>query len=436
MAHTHITPELLQALSQGDLPPEVFAMALWNHLLEVCPDCAEDFRVWLHRARSEGQAPTRSLRGLDLVAGGFSEKERKRAQRELAELRRVEPASRRSRIRNARVRFRSPLLADLLIERSNESLHTDPEAALHYAVLALTVAERARSPEGEERLVVASARVGNAHRARGKLDEAERYLREARLVLRRSLIADPLIYAEVDTLEASLRKDQRNFPAAKDLLNRSTVAFRVAGRKDREGKNLLKLSAVHLHAGEVELAIEVLYQALRLTAALNDPRFELWTRHNLALALIEAGDVQGAREIVEGAEPLYDRFKDVRTGLRRRWIQGRIARAEDSLRDAESALIETARGFVALNDGYDASLAYLDLAEIYHASGSSKKLRGLSDTITPILESKGLHREAMAALLLVQSAIREEAVTATLLRRARLYLNEARHNPALRFEDG
>lgn len=248
-------------------------------------------------------------------------------------------------------------------------------------------------------------------------------------------MADSLVFAELDSLEASLRRDQRDFSAAEALLNRSSIAYRLGGRPEEVAKNLLKLSYVHFHAGDVSRAIETLYEALNTRASREDPRLELWMRHNLALYLVDAEDVKGAKRVVAESEALYRSFRDPRTRLRRRWLLGRIARAEGKYREGEAMFRETARGFEALGDGYDAALVLLELAELHYASGSNRKLRDLAVALSPLLNAEYLHQEAIAALLLVQRAIRDQIVTATLLRRARLYLDEAKNNPALKFED-
>ena len=44
MEFAHITPEFMDAVVSGDLAGEVFAVSLWKHLQEVCPECSEGFQ--------------------------------------------------------------------------------------------------------------------------------------------------------------------------------------------------------------------------------------------------------------------------------------------------------------------------------------------------------------------------------------------------------
>jgi len=432
----HITPEFMDAVVSGDLAGDVFAVSLWKHLQEVCPECSEGFQSWLDRGRRDyGESFGKAAERLSARAGEPLEKERTAARREFTELLRVPIEEREKKIRNATKRFRSPLLVNLLIEHSNSFLLDNREEALHFARLALAVAERSTSPVAADRLIIASARVGNALRAGGNLREAERFLGEARLVLRRSMIVDSLVHAELDSLEASLRKDQRRFDDARKLLARAVVSYRLSKQRREVARNLLKLSTVEFYDGQVGRAIEILYEALRAVTPAEEPRLHLWMRHNLALYLLEAEDVAGAKKVLTETERSYEEHRDRTILLRRDWLQGRIARAEKNFKEAERIFRETARGFEALGIGYDTALVLLDLAELYYASGARKSLRRLAEALPKILNAEDLHREAVAALLLVQSAILEEIVTATLLRRVRLYLDEARNNPSLKFDD-
>lgn len=436
MEFAHITPELMDAVGSGDLAGEVFAFALWKHIQEVCPECSRGYEAWVKRgSRDYGESFGRAMERFSAKADGLTEKEKATSKREFAELRRLPLEERERRIRNATKRFRSPFLVDLLIECSNGLLHEDREGALHFARLALAVAERSHSTVAPDKVVIASARVGNALRAGGNLREAERFLGEARLVLRRSTVLDSLVHAELDSLEASLRKDQRRFDDAQKLLARAIVTYRLAKQPVDVARNLLNLADVHFYAGDVGKAVEVLYEAIRLPQEKVEERLQLWVRHNLAIYLVEAGDLEGAKRVYSEIAELYGSFPDKGTALRGRWLRARISRAEGNYREAEAIFREIASGFTKLGIGYDAALALLDLAELYYAAGAHKSLRRLAESLTKILEAEDLHREAVAALLLVQSAILERVVTATLLRRVRLYLDEARNNPSLKLDD-
>jgi hypothetical protein len=89
--------------------------------------------------------------------------------------------------------------------------------------------------------------------------------------------------------------------------------------------------------------------------------------------------------------------------------------------------------FLEEGNGYDAAMASLDLAHVYNQQGRTAELRQLAEELQLIFEAKDLHREARAALLLFQEAIRKERVTAKLIRELAAYLKRARLDPDLRF---
>ena len=71
---------------------------------------------------------------------------------------------------------------------------------------------------------------------------------------------------------------------------------------------------------------------------------------------------------------------------------------------AERTFVAAREGFLAENQWYDAALASLDLAVLYADRGRSGELRSLAEELVPLFEAHGVHREALAALLLFRGA--------------------------------
>ncbi len=61
-------------------------------------------------------------------------------------------------------------------------------------------------------------------------------------------------------------------------------------------------------------------------------------------------------------------------------------------------------------------------------------MRRLAEEMLPIFQSRDLHREAIAALLVFQQAVRMEKLSTGLLAEIRSYLKRARKDYKLRFE--
>lgn len=426
---THFSPELLDALARGELPPIVFANLLWNHLRALCPECSAAMGDWLARAgRAQPGAPpadyAAAFAHAEAAAGAGGDRlgqERFAARRDYAELLRTPAHDRERRIRRANVRFRSPLLVDLLLDEARGLIHEDPRDALHFATLARLAA--ARAPESDpgipERRVLAAAHCGNALRACGRLEDAASAFAEGRALLERALLPDTLLHAEIAALEGSLLKDRRRFPEALALISRAALLYRLAQDPARALRQLVKLAYTHYLAGDLDRAISVNLEVLAALGEADQPRLALWARQNLALCLCDAGDFAGARKALHQAAPLYDRFTDHTILLRREWLRGRIARGLDELDRAAPFFQKALGGFRRLGIGYDAALVLLDLAELHLAQGDTAAVKALTAALPPILAANDLRQEAAAALLLFEKAAAQDLLSAALLAQLR-----------------
>jgi hypothetical protein len=61
-------------------------------------------------------------------------------------------------------------------------------------------------------------------------------------------------------------------------------------------------------------------------------------------------------------------------------------------------------------------------------------MRRLAEEMLPIFRSRDIHREAIAALIVFQQAVRMEKLSTGLLDEIRSFLQRARTDPKLRFE--
>jgi hypothetical protein len=118
--------------------------------------------------------------------------------------------------------------------------------------------------------------------------------------------------------------------------------------------------------------------------------------------------------------------------LRLRWLEAKIgialghyAAAEESLREVRKQLLERELGF-------DAALLSLDLASVYVHQGRSGELLRLAEEMIPIFQCRDIHREALAALLVLHKAAEMESATLSLIRDVDHYLQETRTARGLR----
>lgn len=457
MANLHLTRDLLRAIDRGERTPGDLVGVVMAHLFDLCPRCREEFEDYRRELGAppgvspSGAAPCESadpetdrryvlaiervrdrLRGLDGGRGLETRvaADQRQARRRLAELLELPAAERFERLRTAPERFAGPALADLLIEEARQAMPGRPRDAEALAALARAVLQHGEHTGYTAELYArALAHGANALRVRGKLCLAEDLLGQARFLLQAQGGGDRPVRAELDSLEGSLRRAQRRFDEAESLFSRAATVWALEQSSVRTARDLLNLGVVLREKGEPERSIEVLVDAADRLDSETEPRLSLYARHNLADSLNDAGRPQEARELIEENRPLWTHHSDPLTDLRRFWLEGKIARSLGESAEAEHAFLAVRDGFLGQGIGYDAALVSLDLAQLYATEGRTADLRRLAEEIVPVFEAQDVHREAAAALMLFQGAVRAEQLTLHFLHDLARYLHTARHDP-------
>jgi tetratricopeptide (TPR) repeat protein len=366
------------------------------------------------------------------------EKERAEAMGLAGELLDRSPEQREILLRNC-PRFHTWGLYELLVERSGEALR-DPARAEALGHLALRLAEEldtsAYVPELIEDLRARTwGYIANSRRLRSDLRGADDAFTRSYAHLRRGT-REPVERATLLDLKASLRRDQRRLDDALRLLQRAVTLFLDAGDSHRAGRSLVNLSTVHSQAGRTEEAVPLLYQALELIDAEQDPRLLLCTRHNLIGFLAEAGRYLEAQSLYRETRQLYHSFPDPWTRNRRNWVKGKISRGLGYLDQAESLFLAARDGFIAEGVPYDTALVSLELATLYAEQGRTAELKKLAGEMIPIFTAHQIHREALAAFLFLQQATEAERLGTEVAARVAAYLRRAQHDPGHRFDEG
>jgi tetratricopeptide (TPR) repeat protein len=275
--------------------------------------------------------------------------------------------------------------------------------------------------------------MANALRTQGNPNDAHRLFQGARQVIRNEGVTDPHICAEVDWFEGALLMDQRRFRESEELLTRAITLYTLAGDKTQAARPMLTLGTLYYNRGDVGKAAELTQTALDVMPPGEDPRFLLYARHNLTWYLVEAGYWSAAAKILTEDRTHYQEFPDAYTQLRLIWLEGKIAFGLGRRKDAETAFRTTREGFVREGSGYDAAMVSLDLALLYVEDGRAAELKQLAFDMHHIFSAEDVHREAAAALLLFETAVRQETITAEVVRDLSTYLKAARSNPTLQF---
>lgn len=437
MTDIHITPELLEAVRRGDLHPRVVLELGWNHLLHLCPTCRDGVRAFQEGTRDRAADYETAFRLLPLVLERHAAAETERgeeADRDLRDLLELPHERRLARIRRANRRFKGILLAHRLLNEAKRFRPEQPQALYELGEAAEQVLFRTiHGPGYFDALARARAYQANALRAMSRLREADERMASARGLVRHENVTELLAYAEVDANEGVLRKDQRRFGEAEELLTRSAVLFKLAGETIEAARSLVVLGAMFHHRQEVAKAIETTEAALRYLSPESEQRLYLCARFNLALFLVEIGRYEDAGALLLADAASYQEFADPWTVLRQLWLQGRIDLDAGRVEEAERRFLQVRAGFIAQRIGYDAAMVSLDLALVYLRQERTAAVKELAEEMREIFAAGDVHREAAAALVLFQEAARREALTAELIEEMTVYLKRARGNPELRF---
>lgn len=436
MADIHITQIMLDAVYRGELPASILADLGVRHLLALCPHCRDEFQAWQRRHSGEDGSGSalRLLPALLEQQTARLEKQEDSAERDVRDLLRVPFKDRLDKIHRALTRFRGAALAHLLLERARQQIPAEPRTVFELAetaqaVLRYTVA----SPAASALSVRSAIYAGNALRAQGDLQAADARFAFARGLISFNGVTDTLVYAEVDWFEGTLRKDQRQLVEAEALLLRSILLYRLAGDLTTATYPMVTLGLLYFDRQDYRQALDTFQGALSLFLPEADPRFFCSVHHNLTLTLCELGDHHAAAEALESSRELYQVCLDSPTQARLGWVEGKIALGFGHLARAEEAFLAVRESFLREGNGYDTAMVSLDLALVYAKQGRMGELKQLAEEMHSIFESKEIHREALAALLLFQQAAREEQLSVERVEGFIRYFKKARVNPGLRF---
>jgi tetratricopeptide (TPR) repeat protein len=430
MEERHLSLITLAKLATGRIGVEEIQQLVIPHLVGVCAGCRE-----IHQELQRLKQEVGHWDEMVVVLEGLDAPEL---------WRRLEPLPYDQQLRQVEEDggLQTWALCRLLLRKSLEATFHRPDLAVQLAFLAVKISIHLGEAYHRDWVMdlraLAFAYLGNARRVVGELQSAADAFHEAHSHLRRSGTGNPRVEAEILHLEASLRREERRFGAALELLERVIAAYTGEDPDTRDlhlaGQALVKKAYTLEQMGDVEQAIAMLREAAPLVVEERDPRLVLCLRHNLVWFLLPAaGKSEEAAALLPGVKELALRLGNDLDLVRLRWAEGRVAFGSGDRGPAEQAFKEVQREFLERDMGYDAALVSLDLAILYAQEGCIPELKQLALDILPVFSSREVHREAMAALLLFQHACEEERLTVELARQlASLLARERPHSPIAR----
>ena len=447
MTVRHPDPDELARFVQGDLPPRDNRRIV-RSLLATWQACRSGFGT----RREDGQAglelpPVPPVAGygpvfekslpwlMEQVVRMAGERERLAALK--ARLDALPPDERRSGLRSE-PGFRAWSLCEWLIEEAHRLVHVDLAQAEERADLAVVLAENLEAraygaPLVNDIKARAWACVGEVLRVFSDLRSADEAFALAESFITEGT-GDALEEARIVELKAALRRDQRRPAEAHRLLDEVIAIYRQYRDFHLVGRGFVAKGRVYASCDALEEAIRWLRKGLGLLDPTRERHLELAARHSLMLSLHEGGQHQEAWFLLKASRPEFQEPGRELLSLRLRWLEGKIQQALGFLDDAEVVLNEARAGFIAQGVGFGAASVSLDLAGLYADRGRTAEMRRLAEEMLPIFRSRDLHREAIAALLVFQQAVRMEKLTSGLLDEIRSYLKRARKDHRLRFE--
>jgi hypothetical protein len=418
----------------GHLPTEVMAnlmiapggsdeLAALRHLLSICPTC---------RGQHENlKAKRRELRHWNLATVLVEADEAPGLWNQIVAL----PYHRQLAAVRAEPSYQTWGFALWVLRLSGTSSAAEPRRAAQLANLGLAVAD-ALAPAYdqdwiEDLAALALARLGHARREMGELAAANDAFDQAR-ERRAAGTEGPSIEAEILSLEALLRRDERRLEDAIGLLGRVHEICTEQDETEEDahdphlgGAALLHQAWCLYHLGRKGEALTTLDGAEGLLQTDRDPSLLLALRSGRVRCLLslDRPDAAAAKlgEALQLAAALGDRPAELRLRLAE-------ARALAETEPAERILREAAEGFLVLELGLDAALAFMELASLL--LDDTEKVRPLGNELLPVWSCAEIERYESAALILFQQACEERKLTADLVRQLAAFL-ERRRRPSL-----
>lgn len=324
-------------------------------------------------------------------------------------------------------------LAVHLCHKSEKAAADKPPVAVERAGLAVFVARHVPEIDGwRDRLEGwCTAFLANAQKAANDVPLAGATFTEALSLWEKGKDeAGLLSEARVLDLGASVRREQGLVPQALELHAEALAAALPA----ENGHLLLNQACTFQDDGQHTQALRALAKAAELIDAARQPRLWCVLRFNQAANLILLGKAAEAAPIVNEVRLLAEALRNDLDLVKTVWLRANVDAGLGKRQEALDGLNQVRRDFEARSLPYDYALASLDEALLYRQEGRFGEIHALAEEILEIFRAQGVHREAIASIILFQEAAERERISVALVRRLQSYLSRARNNPTLRFE--
>lgn len=339
------------------------------------------------------------------------------------------PAARLDRVRETSD-FRSRSLVDLLLQHCKKIWLDDPDEGERLGELAVAIVDRLDTTYfGAAHVADLKARcwatIVNTRRIRADLHSAEVAAQTALAHLERGT-GDPLARAEVLSLLASLRRDQRRLEEAASYLNQAIGGYRRHGSRHQVARAMLKRSQIEADMERPAKALVLLDRVARYLDVDLEPRLTFTVLEQRVVFLHQLGRSREAVALLPALRDAAARVGSERDRTYVAWVEGLIAVQDGRDAEAERLLLQARDRFAAAGIGFDAALVSLDLATLYFRQNRMAETRDLAVSMMAIFQAIDIHREAFAALVIFRQTVEAETVTLGMIESIATYLRGLR----------
>jgi tetratricopeptide (TPR) repeat protein len=307
-------------------------------------------------------------------------------------------------------------LVERLCDESVLAAADDAARALHLATMAVRAAELGPGEAAWRSAIQGWAWpfVGNAQRVGIDLLAAEASFATAWRLWQAAgpELVCPLGEWRLLDLEASLRRDRRDFAGALELLDRALAAAPASAR----GRILLKKEYTHEQAGDLAAALAALEEAGPLIEAGGDPNLRWSLAMNRVVMLAHLGRLEAAEACLPALRTLASELGRRRDLIRIVWLAGRIAADQGRRSDGRAWFEQARRDFAEVGDFYNAALVGLELAVLDLEDGNVAEVAELAQEMVGTFRSLRVERETLASLRLFCQAARAHKATVAMAR--------------------
>lgn len=279
------------------------------------------------------------------------------------------------------------------------------------------------------------AEYGNALRAGDQLAAAEVAFAEALLVLPQGT-GDKALEARVHALHASLYGTRRLFTHAEGASDHAIALYLSLGDRHTGGQELITKALYLFYAGRTEEAWAENERGLGLLDHGREPRLVALARYNAILYLVTMGRYRPAELALFQARRVFLSVFGHVDRVKLRWLEARIDAGSQRLERAEEILEEVRDDLSALDMGFAAALATLDLAHVCVERELWEKAEAHAQTAETLFSALGIGREMLAAITVFARSVerrRESDVGVQfakyIARRAVAFVRRAEHDP-------